>query len=158
MPVDIKLAWSLEQILRSQLMKRLSEVFDAEGEQTMSKSSITTAKKVPWQCQRYYTLTVQKRFHCLTSACVPNMYTHFLAGLEQRGPRYKRMLYADMVYIWQISGLNTWKTNHMAILFIFRSAPVIIWVPCDSLEQIRSIQAKHPSTRRPESVVFKFSR
>lgn len=47
MSVDIRLAWSLEQILRSKLMKRLFDVFDADGEQTTSKSPITTAKKVP---------------------------------------------------------------------------------------------------------------
>lgn len=47
MSVDIRLAWSLEQILRLQLMKRLFDVFDAEREQTPSKSPITAAKKVP---------------------------------------------------------------------------------------------------------------
>lgn len=49
MSVDtsVKLDWSLEQILRSQLMKRMFDVFDAEWEQTTSKSPIATAKKVP---------------------------------------------------------------------------------------------------------------
>lgn len=47
--VDIILAWSLEQILRSQLMKRLFDVFDAQGKHTTFKSLINAAKKVPWQ-------------------------------------------------------------------------------------------------------------
>ena len=68
MSVDIRLAWSLEQILRSQLMKRPFDVFDTEGEQTTSKSPITAAKKVPQQSQQYRTAT-----H--TSACVQNMQT-----------------------------------------------------------------------------------
>lgn len=51
MSVDIRLAWSLEQILRSQLMKRPFDVFDAKGEPTLSKSPITAAKKVPQQSQ-----------------------------------------------------------------------------------------------------------
>lgn len=53
MSVDIRLAQSLEQILRSQLMKRLFDVFDAEGEQTASKSPITAAKKFPQRSQQY---------------------------------------------------------------------------------------------------------
>lgn len=75
MSVDIRLAQSLEQILRSQLMKRLFDVFDAEGEQTTSKSPIT-AKKVPQQSQWYRTAS-----H--TSACVQNTQTCYLAGLKQ---------------------------------------------------------------------------
>lgn len=47
--VDITLAWSLELILRSQLMKRPFDVFDARGKQTTFKSLINAAKKVPRQ-------------------------------------------------------------------------------------------------------------
>lgn len=46
MSVDMRQAHGLEQILRSQLMKGLFDVFDTEGEQTTSISLKTTAKKV----------------------------------------------------------------------------------------------------------------
>lgn len=46
MSVDIRQSQSLKQILRSQLMKRLFDVFNTEGEQTTSISLKTTAKKV----------------------------------------------------------------------------------------------------------------
>lgn len=76
MSVDIRLAWSLEQILRSQLMKRPFDVFDAKGEPTLSKSPITAAKKVPQQSQWDGTAA-----H--TSLCVQNTQTHCLAALQQ---------------------------------------------------------------------------
>lgn len=73
MSVDIRLAWSLEQILRSRLMKRLFDVFDTEGEQTTSKSPTTTAKKVPQQSQQYRTATTIHLY-------VYKIQTHYLAG------------------------------------------------------------------------------
>lgn len=51
--VDIMLAWSLVQILKSQPMKRPFDVFHAQEKQTTSKSPINAAKKVPWQSQLY---------------------------------------------------------------------------------------------------------
>lgn len=47
MSVGIRVAWSLEQILRSQLMKRLFDVFDAEGDQNLFQISHNRSQDIP---------------------------------------------------------------------------------------------------------------
>lgn len=77
MCVDIRLARSLEQILRSQLMKGPRDVFEAEGgKKNAFKSPVTTAKKFPLHNQQYRIVT-----H--TYACVQNTQTHYLDSLKQ---------------------------------------------------------------------------
>lgn len=72
MSIDIRLAQSLEQILRLQLMKRLFEVFDAEGEQTNFQISHYHSQESP------IAEPTKQHIHTLTSACIQN--THVLLG------------------------------------------------------------------------------
>lgn len=68
MSVDtsVRLDWSLEQILRSRQIKRVFDVFDAEWEQTTSKS--------PRSHSRAYSMEAQNTFktHRRSTKLVPN--------------------------------------------------------------------------------------